>query len=109
LTCFQAKTEFGVLKNVQALVESNYVKGRPRHHLPAARQVPFTPNSSIFFIVDYPDFMKMSSRDIHLIARTRHIVVEHVPQEEFTWSRETLLRLGNLTQNREIQGIHYYH
>ena len=89
---------------MQELVESNYVNGRPRHHLPAARQVQFTPDSSAFFIIDYPQFMKMSAQDIHLIARARHIVVEHVPQDDFTWSRETLLRMGNLTQPREIQG-----
>jgi hypothetical protein len=106
LTCFQAETEIGILKNVQELIESNYVNGRPRHHLPAAREVQFTPDSSVFFIVDYPDFMKMSARDIHLIARTRQIVVEHVPQEDFTWSRETLMRLGHLTQPREISGTY---
>jgi hypothetical protein len=104
LTCLQAETEFAVLKNVQELVESNYVNGRPRHHLPAARQIPFTPNSSIFFIVEYPDFMKMSAQEIHLVARTRNIVVRNIPQEDFTWSRETLMRLGHLEQNREIQG-----
>ena len=78
------------MKNVQELVENNYVQGRPRHHLPAARQITFTPNSSVFFIVDYPDFLKLSARDIHYIARTRHIVVEHVPQADFSWSLDTL-------------------
>jgi hypothetical protein len=96
-----------VLKNVQDLVESNYVGGRPRHHHPEARQIavdPKSPNFSIFFITDYPNFMKLSDHDIHQIARTRNIVVQNVPQEDFPWSRETLLKFGNLTQPREIQG-----
>jgi uncharacterized protein YuzB (UPF0349 family) len=106
LTCVKAELEFEVLKNVQELVENNYVDGRPRHHLPEARQIPFTPDSSVFFIIDYPDFMKLSAQDIHYIARTRHIVVENVPQEDFTWSLETLALLGDLKQNREIQGMY---
>jgi hypothetical protein len=89
---------------VQELIESNYVNGRPRHHLPAARQVQFTPDSSIFFIVDYIEFMKMSSEVIHQISCTRHIVVEHIPQQQFTWSRETLMRMGHLKEPRDIQG-----
>lgn len=104
LRCVKSELEFDVLKNVQELVENNYVDGRPRHHRPEARQIAFTPNSSVFFIIDYPDFMKLSAREIHYIASTRHIVVEHVPQGDFTWSLETLEQLGNLTQNREIQG-----
>lgn len=96
--------EFDIFRNVQELVESNYVNGRPRHHLQAARQVPFTPNSSIFFIVDYLEFMKMSPEQIHLVAHTHHIVVENVPQQQFSWSRETLLRMGHLKEPREIQG-----
>ena len=96
-----------VLKNVQELVESNYIQGRPRHHLPEAQQIkldPKSPNSSIFFVSDYTDFMKLSAEDIHRIARHRNIVVRSVPQDNFTWSRETLLKLGNLSQKREIQG-----
>jgi hypothetical protein len=50
----------------------------------------------------------MSAEDIHLISRTRHIVVENIPQQHFTWSRETLLRLGHLQEAREIQGNHPY-
>lgn len=92
------------MKNVQELVESHYVNGRPRHHLPEARQTTYTPNSSVFFIVDYCDFMRLKGSEIHRIARDRHIVVTKVPQEDFSWSRETLSELGSLTQFREIQG-----
>ena len=93
-----------VLQNVQELVESHYVNGRPRHHLPAARDPQYTPGCSMFFIVDFVDFMKMPAAQIHIIARDRHIVVENVPQEDFSWSRESLSRFGLLSQLREIQG-----
>jgi hypothetical protein len=93
-----------VLKNVQDLVESHYVNGRPHHHLPAARDPTYTPGSSVFFIIDFPDFMKMPASDIHAIARDRHIVVENVAQDDFSWSQESLSRLGLLSQLREIQG-----
>lgn len=96
------------MKNVQELVESNYVDGRPRHHLPEARLIPYSPNSSVFFVSGYADFSKIPRHDIQEIARKRHIVVENVPQEEFAWCRETLALLGCLSQNREIQGKYPY-
>ena len=94
-----------VLKNVQELIESNYINGRPRHHLPSARDPNYTEGCSVFFIIDFPDFMKLSAFKIHEIARKRHIVVQNVPQEDFTWSRVTLSRFGSLSQLREIQGM----
>jgi hypothetical protein len=101
----QAPEEIKVLRNVQQLVEANYVNGRPRHHLPSARDTKYTPESSVFFIADYKDFLKLSARDIHRIARHRQILVQNVPQEDFSWSRETLARLGGLKQFRDIQGM----
>ena len=93
-----------ILRNIQNLVEAGYVDGRPKHHLPSARELTFTPKSSIFFIADHSYFMKLSKKDIHRVARDRHIVVQNVPQEEFLWNRETLSKLGSLEQLREIQG-----
>jgi hypothetical protein len=89
---------------VQDLVESYYVNGRPRHHLPAARNPTYTPDSSVFFIVDFPDFAKLSGPTIHVIARRRHIAVTNVPQEEYLWTRETLSKFGSLSALRDIQG-----
>jgi hypothetical protein len=101
----QAELEIPVLKNVQELIERHYVNGRPRHHLDTARDPNYTKGSSAFFIVDFVDFMKLSGSDIHQIARHRHIIVQNVPQEDFSWSRATLSRLGSLSQLREIQGM----
>ena len=99
----QFKEEAAVLKNVQTLVEKSYVDGRPKHHLESARDLTYKPDSSIFFLVDHADFMKMSSEDIQRIAKDRNIVVQNVPQENFDWSKETLAKLGDLKQLREIQ------
>ena len=93
-----------MLKNVQTLVEQSYVDGKPKHHLDTARDVNYTPGSSIFFITDHASFMKLSDDEIHRIAKHRHIVVQDIPQEGFDWSRKTLAKLGDLEQLREIQG-----
>jgi hypothetical protein len=50
------------------------------------------------------DFMKMPATEIHVIARDRHIVVENILQEDFSWSHESLSQFGLLSQLREIQG-----
>ena len=47
--------------------------------------------------------MKLSSEDIQHIAKDRNIIVKNVPQEDFDWSRETLAKLRDLKQLREIQ------
>ena len=54
-------------------------------------------------MIDYADYMKLEREDIHRIARDRNIVVQNVPQENFQWNRETLARLGDVKQLREIQ------
>jgi len=48
LTSLQADLEISVLQRVQKLVERNYVDGRPRHHLPAARDTNYTPDPLFF-------------------------------------------------------------
>ena len=93
-----------MLQNIQRLVERSYVDGRPKHHLPSARDPTFTPGSSIFFITDHADLGKYSKADLQRIARDRHIVVQNAPQDDFEWDRETLALLGNLKLLREIQG-----
>ena len=72
------------------VAESQFPLTVPKHHLPSARELTFTPKSSIFDIVDYSNFMILLPNDIHRIARDRHIVVQNVPQKEFSWSRETV-------------------
>jgi hypothetical protein len=94
-----------VLKSVQELIERNYVDNCPRHHLPAARNLEFEKGSSIFCVMDFAAFDDLSASEILAIARHRHIVVENVPQKNFSWDRKTLARLGNLTQLRQIQGM----
>lgn len=96
--------ETRALQNVQSLVEANYVKGRPRHHLQQSRQVEYTEDTSIFFIVDYKDYMKMSQEDIHRVARLRHIVIRGAPAPQHTWSLSTLSLTGSISQPRDVQG-----
>ena len=105
LTSLQADLEISVLHRVQKLVERNYVDGHPHHHLPAARDTNYTPGSSVFFIVDFVDFMKLPPFLIHRILRDRHIVVQNIPQEDFSWSLDTFSRFGSLAHRREIQGM----
>ena len=88
---------------MQSLVEELYVDGRPHHHLAAARNTAAT-TESIFFVVTYEDYMKLSDQDIQDIFRHRHIVVTDIPSREYQWSLETLAKLGSLQQQREIQG-----
>lgn len=105
LTSLQSDLEIPVLQRVQGLIERGYVDGRPRHHLPSAQDTSYTPGCSIFFIIDFIDFLKLSPSLIHQISRDRHIVVRNIPQEDFSWSLNTFSRFGSLTQRREIQGM----
>ncbi len=90
---------------VQQLVESNYVQGQPRHHLPSASRVKLEPGASMFFIVEYSEFCKLSPQDIQEIYRHRNIVIRNVPQRQFDWSLETLSEVGGaLKEPRDIQG-----
>jgi hypothetical protein len=101
----QAKDEYEILERVHALVEADYVNGRPRHHLESARNIEFTPGASCFFIIDYNDYQKLSAATVQDIIRHRSILIENCPQREFNWSLETLEELGALDQSRDIQGL----
>ena len=103
LILIQAADEIKVLKNVQALIEDSYVDGRPRHHLPAARN-PAPTTESIFFVATSEYYDQLSDQAIQDIFRTRHIVVTDIPTCQYEWTLETLARLGSLQQQREIQG-----
>ena len=59
---------------------------------------------SVFFMVNYKDFLKMSSHDIQSIGQHRHIVVHGVPQEDHEWDHSTLSQVGSLIQPRDMQG-----
>ena len=100
----QAQVECDVLRNVQDLVEANYENGRPKHHLPSAYMPERQEGASIFFMVQYEDFVKMSGSDIQRIGRHRHIVVRGVPQEHHEWNHATLSQVGSLNRPRDMQG-----
>lgn len=103
----QAPDEYEILQRVHALVESDYVEGKPRHHLPSARNVEYTPGASCFFIVDYNDFQQLPAATVQAILRHRNILIQNVPQPEFDWSLDTLRELGSVDQSRDIQGIFF--
>jgi len=100
----KAQVEYEILQRVQNLVESHYVDGRPRHHLPSARSLVREPGASMFFIVEFADFVKMSTQTIQDVFRHRNIIVRNFPQRRFEWSLDTLSLVGELYQGRDIQG-----
>jgi hypothetical protein len=101
----KAQVEYEILTRVQKLVESNYVDGRPKHHLASARNPEMEPNSSIFFITEFADITQMPTQMIQDIFRKRSIVIRDGPQRRFRWSPETLSLIGGLYQSRDIQGL----
>jgi hypothetical protein len=107
LSCWamQATDEYDILERVHALVEADYVNGRPRHHLESARNVEFISGASCFFIIDYNDFRRLSATTVQDIVRHRSILIQNFPQREFSWSLDTLEELGALDQSRDIQGM----
>jgi hypothetical protein len=100
--------EVQALQIIHSLVINNYVNGHPRHHLPTARQKIFQPDSSMFFIVKFDDYISLSGTEVQDIFQNRHIVVTNIPSRRYPWSRNTLAMLGSLTQDRDIHGIVYY-
>lgn len=105
----KAQVEYQILRNVQELVESNYINGIPRHHLPSARTLKKEEGASIFFIADAADFVKLDTEVIQEIFRDRHIIVRNNAQRDFEWSLETLSLVGGLYQSRDIQGLWFMH
>ena len=101
----KAPVEYDVLRNVHKLVESDYVNGRPRHHLDSARNPSLQDGASIFFIVEHDDFAKMSTQQKQDIAKHRNIVVRNVPQPKFEWNSKTISEFGDMHLPREIQGV----
>ena len=102
--CSKARLEYDVLRNVQTLVEANYVNGRPRHHQESARNATLQEGASVFFIVEHSELEKMSAQEIQDVSRDRNILVRNAPQRRFEWNEETLSEFGDVTQPREIQG-----
>ena len=101
----QDKEETNALRNVHGLVERSYVKeSHPRHHLPSARQQDYTLEASAFFIINHDEYAKLTKDDIHNIFKKRHILILNVPAMSQPWNRQTLAKLGALTQRRDIQG-----
>lgn len=109
LSCWeiQAADEYEILGRVHALVEADYVNGRPRHHLESARNIEFTPGASCFFIIDYTDFRRLPAAAVQDVLRDRNILIQNFPQREFDWSLDTLEELGALDQPRDIQGMFF--
>jgi hypothetical protein len=92
---------------VQALVESNYVDDKPKHHLQTARNPEIDPFAitSIFFIIEFADTAQILTETIQEIHRRRHVIVRNAPYRQLGWSLETLSLIGGLYQSRDIQGV----
>jgi hypothetical protein len=101
----QSKDECDILRRVHALVQANYVDGKPRHHQDSARQVEWTPGASCFLIIDRADYDLLDEDKVNEILRHRNIIIRNSPPREYPWSLDTLRQLGSLDQPRDIQGI----
>jgi hypothetical protein len=103
----KALCENRLLRDIQANVEDLFVNGRPLHHLDSARKIEFNhsdPHQSSVFIVEYHDFVKMSTETLQLIFKHRHILVLNTPSERPTFSLNSLCKLGSIDTVRRIHG-----
>jgi hypothetical protein len=103
----QAEWENTLLQDIQGNVESLYVGGRPLHHLNSARQLRFDrndPGQSSVFVVEYPDFLKMSAANLQAVFKNRHILVLDSPSVVEEFNLESLCKLGSLSRVRQMQG-----
>jgi hypothetical protein len=100
----QANLEFDILRRVHELVKADYVDGKPRYHLPSAREEKYTADASCIFLVHYEKFRTMSHEQKLAIIKHRDILVEDCPQDKFGWDTETFMQFGSLELSRDIQG-----
>jgi hypothetical protein len=63
-----------------------------------SHNVALKPGASVFFIVEYMDFITFSTQTIQDIAQHRHIIICNVPQPTFEWSLKTLSEISALNQ-----------
>jgi predicted membrane-bound dolichyl-phosphate-mannose-protein mannosyltransferase len=78
-------------------------------HLPSARDKVFHPNDptqSMFFVVEFGDFLKMSDCEIQEVFAHRNILVVNYPVPTAEFSEESLSRLRDLSSMIEVQGEH---
>jgi hypothetical protein len=95
---FDAEQDF--LSEAVKSIGTYFVQEKPRHIS--------DPQSSVFYLVDYKHFQKMTTTEIQRCYRTRHIVVTGIPQEAgFAFDRGQLERLGSWVMPRDIQGKFY--
>lgn len=103
----QADVEIPLLRGIKVKVEELYVNGRPRHHLPSARDLEWHPDDleqSSIFVVDYTTFSKMHPSQIQAVFRHRHILVVDTPFPEEPFDMSTLCQLRDPRRNQEMQG-----
>jgi hypothetical protein len=95
---------------MQESIESNYVDGRPLHHLPSARfsAVDTAAAQSSIFVVGYSDFMKLPPATIQEIFSHRHIMVLGTPLQDEGFNLDTLDQFANIEQIISIQGELFY-
>ena len=96
--------EIELLQEIQECVESDYVEGRPRHHLPSAREIEPSEGQSIIFVTNYSTFSDMPTNVVQDIFKTRHILVLDCPLPSEEFNTKTMRRITNVNTKREIQG-----
>jgi hypothetical protein len=101
---FKAKEEFELLKGIQAGVESYYVDGRPRHHLPSARELEVREGQSCLFVAEYKDALKLSQKQLLDIFKHRHILLLNSPHSDEGFGIPTMIDYANVWRPVSILG-----
>lgn len=82
----------------------SFVDGKPRFHLPSARNIHFSDDASQFFITTHQNWLNLSDNERQAIYADRHIVVTGCPTSGIKFDAEGVSTLGRLYTPREIQG-----
>jgi hypothetical protein len=100
----QCEDELSTFRAIQARVERFYVQGRPRHHQPSAWQTECSAHQSAIFVVEFPEFSRMTAAQVRDVFRHRHILVLNSPLPEMPFDLSTLSQLRDVKKTLPIEG-----
>ncbi|KDQ61750.1 hypothetical protein JAAARDRAFT_55087 [Jaapia argillacea MUCL 33604] len=94
-----AEHEYALAQQISSSVQSRFINGIPLHFMPLARNRSLDESqldsTSTIYVVDYVDFLRLETADLHHIFASRHILVRgHPIMDEYSWSPASLSRLG---------------
>jgi hypothetical protein len=107
LTTSQTGADTETLKKVEARIQADFKNGLPRHLLPTARSMTYTPGSdqSRIFVSSQSEFSRLHARDVQRILRERLILVHgNVLDYNYEWDLESFARLHDVDKTVEVHG-----